>query len=66
MKVRFNDIITSIFNQRLVQLTTLCLVADTKLRRVISDFARVSAGATTDNIRSVNYDGGCWSNQTYC
>ncbi len=32
------------------------LVADTGLRQVIADFARVSAGAA-ENIRSVNYNG---------
>ncbi len=52
----FNDIITSIFKETGTT-NDLMLVADTKLRRVISDFARVSAGAT-ENIRSVNYDGG--------
>tara|TARA_R100001163_G_scaffold6677_1_gene7362 strand:+ start:312 stop:1319 length:1008 start_codon:yes stop_codon:yes gene_type:complete len=52
----FNDIITSIFKETGTT-NDLTLVADTKLRRLISDFARVSAGAT-ENIRSVNYDGG--------
>ena len=51
----FNDIITSIY--RVTGTTNnLTLVADSKLRRTISDFARVSSGAT-ENIRQVNYNG---------
>jgi len=52
----FNDIISSIFSQTGTT-NDLMLVADTKLRRVISDFARTT-GSATDNVRSVNYDGG--------
>ena len=52
----FNDIITSIFKETGTT-NDLTLVADTKLRRLISDFARTTSSAT-DNVRSVNYDGG--------
>ncbi len=55
-ETQFNDIISSIFSQT-GTVNDLMLVADTKLRRVISDFARTTASAT-DNVRSVNYDGG--------
>jgi hypothetical protein len=55
-ETQFNDIIASIFNQT-GTVSDLMLVADTKLRRVISDFARTT-GSATDNVRSVNYDGG--------
>ena len=51
----FNGLITSIFGVT-GSTNNLMLVADTGLRQVIADFARVSAGAT-ENIRSVNYDG---------
>ena len=51
----FNGLITSIFTVT-GNTNNLMLVADTTLRSDISDFARVSAGAT-ENIRSVNYDG---------
>ena len=50
-----NSIISSIFRVT-GSANNLMLVADTGLRQVIADFARVSAGAT-ENIRSVNYDG---------
>jgi hypothetical protein len=50
-----NTIISSIFRQT-GSANNLMLVADTGLRQVIADFARVSAGAT-ENIRAVNYDG---------
>ena len=53
---QLNDIIASIFKET-GTVNDLMLVADTKLRRVISDFARVTASAT-NNVRSVNYDGG--------
>ena len=55
-ETQFNDIIASIFSQT-GTVSDLMLVADTKLRRVISDFARTT-GSATDNVRSVNYDGG--------
>ena len=55
-ETQFNDIISSIFSQT-GTVNDLMLVADTKLRRVISDFARTT-GSATDNVRSVNYDGG--------
>ena len=50
-----NALITSIFTVT-GSTDNLMLIADTALRSDISDFARVSAGAT-ENIRSVNYDG---------
>jgi hypothetical protein len=50
-----NGIISSIFRVT-GSANNLMLVADTGLRQVIADFARVSAGAT-ESIRSVNYDG---------
>jgi hypothetical protein len=53
-----NNIITSIYR---VSGTTnsLTLVADTALRRIISDFARtgVDGSATDDGVRSVSYNG---------
>jgi hypothetical protein len=52
---KLNDIISSIFRVT-GSANNLMLVADTGLRRVISDFARTSAGAA-EQIRSVNYDG---------
>ena len=55
-ETQLNDIIASIFKET-GTVNDLMLVADTKLRRVISDFARVTASAT-NNVRSVNYDGG--------
>ena len=53
----FNDIISSIFEINGVS-NGLVLVADVGLRRVISDFARLSTVATETSIRNVNYDGG--------
>jgi len=50
-----NSIISSIFRVT-GSASNLMLVADTGLRQVIADFARVSAGAA-ENIRSVNYNG---------
>ncbi len=55
-EVAFNGLITSIF--RVTGMSNgLTLVADTALRRVISDFARTS-GSTDYSVRKVNYDGG--------
>tara|TARA_S200002703_G_scaffold82298_1_gene70929 strand:+ start:5007 stop:6026 length:1020 start_codon:yes stop_codon:yes gene_type:complete len=55
-----NDLITSIYKET-GSTNSLTLVADTGLRRVISDFARLdaagAAGANT-GVRSVNYEGG--------
>ena len=54
----FNDLITSIFREN-GSSNGLTLVADTALRRVISDFARLDpdgSGAGT-SIRNVNYNG---------
>ena len=53
----FNDIISSIFEVNGVS-NGLVLVADVGLRRVISDFARLSTVSTETSIRNVNYDGG--------
>jgi len=50
-----NGLITSIFTVT-GSSNDLMLIADTTLRSDISDFARISAGAT-ENIRAVNYDG---------
>jgi hypothetical protein len=52
-----NDIISSIFEVNGVS-NGLVLVADVGLRRVISDFARLSTVSTETSIRNVNYDGG--------
>ena len=52
----FNNLITSIF--RVTGMSNgLTLVADTSLRRVISDFARTS-GSSDYTVRKVSYDGG--------
>ena len=52
----FNGLITSIF--RVTGMSNgLTLVADTALRRVISDFARTS-GSTDYSVRKVTYEGG--------
>ena len=50
-----NDIITSIFTVTGTS-NNLMLVADTALRRDISDFARI-AGASENSVRNVNYGG---------
>ncbi len=55
-EAEFNDLISSIYRQT-GNVDSLTLVADTGLRRVISDFARVG-GLLSDSVRSVNYDGG--------
>lgn len=57
-----NDLISSIFDVNGVS-NGLTLVANTGLRRTISDFARLGAtyaasGAGTESVRTVNYDGG--------
>lgn len=51
-----NNLITSIF-EKTGSTNELLLVADTGLRRVISDFARTSASADA-SVRNVNFDGG--------
>ena len=54
-----NDIISSIYRET-GSTNSLTLVADTGLRRVISDFARFGAAGTAGSeagVRSVNYDG---------
>lgn len=55
----FNDLISSIFDVNGVS-NGLTLVANTGLRRTISDFARLAgvSGTDADSVRSVNYDGG--------
>jgi hypothetical protein len=55
-EAKFNDLISSIYRQT-GNVDSLTLVADTGLRRHISDFARIN-GVLGDSIRSVNYDGG--------
>jgi hypothetical protein len=55
-EAEFNDLISSIYRQT-GNVDSLTLIADTGLRRVISDFARVG-GLLSDSVRSVNYDGG--------
>jgi hypothetical protein len=52
----FNDLISSIYRQT-GNVDSLVLIADTGLRRVISDFARIG-GSAVENVRSVTYDGG--------
>jgi hypothetical protein len=53
-----NDIITSIFKVT-GSSNSLMLIADTALRRDISDFARIAgvSGADRDSVRTVNYNG---------
>jgi len=51
----FNTLISSIFKVT-GSTSSLVLVADTELRRQISDYARTST-SSTDNVRTVNYDG---------
>ena len=51
-----NDMITSIFGVT-GSSNNLMLVADTALRKDISDFARIS-GDNDNSVRTVNYDGG--------
>ena len=55
----FNDLISSIFDVNGVS-NGLTLVANTGLRRTISDFARLAgvSGTAADSVRTVNYDGG--------
>jgi len=54
-----NDLISSIFDVNGVS-NGLTLVANTGLRRTISDFARLGgiSGTDADSVRTVNYDGG--------
>lgn len=52
----FNNLITSIYRESGVT-QNLMLVADTALRRAISDFARTSS-SNDYSVRKVNYDGG--------
>ena len=53
----FNDLITSIYTVT-GNTNSLTLIADTALRRAISDFARIDDTASTNSVRQVNYDGG--------
>ena len=55
-EAELNNLISSIYRET-GNSNNLMLVADTGLRRTIADFARVSAGATGDSVRAVNYDG---------
>jgi len=54
-ETQLNTIIASIYRET-GSTNNLTLVADTGLRRTISDYARTTASAT-DNVRTVNYDG---------
>jgi hypothetical protein len=51
----FNSVITSIYRET-GAVDSLMLIADTALRRQISDYARL--GNQTTTVRNVNYDGG--------
>ena len=55
-EAEFNDLISSIYRQN-GNVDSLVLIADTGLRRVIADFARMG-GSAVENVRSVTYDGG--------
>tara|TARA_R110001599_G_scaffold354_6_gene1552 strand:- start:2283 stop:3296 length:1014 start_codon:yes stop_codon:yes gene_type:complete len=53
----FNDLITSVFEVN-GSVNNLSLVANTGLRRTVSDFARLATTAGETSIRDVNYEGG--------
>lgn len=53
----FNGLITSIYRTN-GDVNNLTLIADTGLRRTISDFARINGDSNTTSIRNVNYIGG--------
>ena len=53
----FNDLITSVFEVN-GSVNNLTLVANTGLRRTVSDFARLSSVSSETSIRDVNYEGG--------
>lgn len=55
-ETKFNDLITSVFEVN-GSVNNLTLVANTGLRRTVSDFARLQPSGET-SIRDVNYDGG--------
>lgn len=52
----FNDLITSVYTVT-GNTNSMTLVADTALRRAISDFARIDDTAATNSVRNVNYEG---------
>jgi|TARA_R110000772_G_scaffold57276_1_gene129781 hypothetical protein len=56
-ETQFNDLITSVFEVN-GSVNNLSLVANTGLRRTVSDFARLSTAAGETSIRDVNYEGG--------
>ena len=56
-ETKFNDLITSVFEVN-GSVNNLTLVANTGLRRTVSDFARLSTAAGETSIRDVNYEGG--------
>ncbi len=57
-ETKFNDLISSIYEIN-GTVNNLTLIANTGLRRTVSDFARLnSASASETSIRNVNYDGG--------
>ena len=55
-ETEFNDLITSIYTVT-GNTNSLTLIADTALRRSISDFARIDDTSSTTSVRQVNYDG---------
>jgi len=57
-ETKFNDLISSIYEIN-GTVNNLTLIANTGLRRTVSDFARLnSASGSETSIRNVNYDGG--------
>lgn len=57
-ETKFNDLISSIYEVN-GSVNNLTLIANTGLRRTVSDFARLnSAAAAETSIRNVNYNGG--------
>jgi hypothetical protein len=57
-ETKFNDLISSIYEIN-GTVNNLTLIANTGLRRTVSDFARLnSASASETSVRNVNYDGG--------
>ena len=55
-ETEFNDLITSIYTVT-GNTNSLTLIADTALRRSISDFARIDDTSSTTSVRQVNYNG---------
>ena len=55
-ETEFNDLITSVYTVT-GNTNSLTLIADTALRRSISDFARIDDTSSTTSVRQVNYNG---------